>query len=214
MEPEERVMKVSRIAGLAIGAATMTVLLRAQSAEITANYSLLVYNPAKSLTGDRDLNGGGASFVYNFSKHLGLKAEFQGYASTTLTYHLTEIPGIVPSSGKFNTQANMFTYLFGPQFNVFLKRNRLFAETLFGGAYSDAYANLFKTAQVASLSAYKNGFAMALGGGLDVGLGEHTALRVAQFDYFLTRYEWRPLGINNQSNFRYQAGVVFVMGGD
>jgi len=31
-------------------------------------------------------------------------------------------------------------------------------------------------------------------------------------DYFLTRYEWKPIGINNQSNFRYQAGVVFAFG--
>ena len=42
---------------------------------------------------------------------------------------------------------------------------------------------------------------MAVGGGLDIAIAEHVALRPIQFDYFMTRYEWKALGINNQSNF-------------
>ncbi len=188
-------------------------LAQAQKYEATVNYSLMVYNPAKSLAGDRDLNGGGGSFTRNLGDYFALKAELQGYATTTLTYHVTATPGVVPGTGTFSTQANMFTYLFGPQFNFAASRARIFGETLFGGAYTNAYADLFKAAGVTSLSTENNGFAMAFGGGIDVKIGRRTALRPAQFDYLLTRYEWKPIGINNQSNFRYQAGVVFAFGG-
>jgi hypothetical protein len=181
----------------------------AQTYEATVNHSLMVYNPAKSLAGDRDLNGGGGSFTRNLGDYFALKAELQGYATTTLTYHVTATPGVVPRTGTFSTQAYMFTYLFGPQFNFAASRARIFGETLFGGAYTNAYAELFKAAGITSLSADNNGFAMAF----DVKIGGHTALRPAQFDYLLTRYEWKPIGINDQSNFRYQAGVVFAFGG-
>jgi hypothetical protein len=179
---------------------------QAPKAEVSVDYSLLVYNPAKNLSGSRNLNGGGGSFVYNFGKYIGVKGEFQGYGSTTATFHLT--------NGTFNTQANMFTYLFGPQVSIPTKRVRIFGETLFGGAYTNGYANLFKAAGLTSLGTDNNGFAMAFGGGVDIPAGRHIAFRVAEVDYLLTRYEWKSIGINNQSNFRYQAGVVFAFGGD
>jgi hypothetical protein len=50
---------------------------------------------------------------------------------------------------------------------------------------------------------------MAIGGGLDFQVADYLALRPVQLAYFLTRYEWKQIGINNQSNFRYQGGVVF-----
>jgi hypothetical protein len=108
----------------------------------------------------------------------------------------------------------MFTYLFGPQFNFGRDGKRIFGEALFGGASTNTYASLFKSANITGLSAGTNGFAMAFGGGLDIAIADHVALRPIQFDYFMTRYEWKPLGINNQSNFRYQAGLVFVFGND
>lgn len=182
----------------------------AQKAEATLNYSLIVYNPAKSLAGDRDLNGGGGSYGYNLGEYLTLKGEFEGYTTTTLTYHVTATAGGIPESGTFTSQGNMFTYLFGPQVNAYPKRTRLFGEALFGGASTNAYANFFKAAHVSGLSASNNGFAMAFGGGLDIPFSKHMAIRAVQFDYFMTRYEWKALGINNQSNFRYQAGVLYA----
>lgn len=182
----------------------------AQVGEASANYSLLVYNPAKSLAGDRDLNGGGGSIGINLGPFVTMKGEFEGYATTTLTFHL---PATANSSGgTFNTQGNMFTYLFGPQINMVRHRKRFFGEALFGGAYSNVYANLFKAANVTGLSSSNNGFAMAFGGGFDFPVARHVAIRPAQLDYFMTRYEWKALGINNQSNFRYQAGLVFILG--
>lgn len=183
----------------------------AQRGELSVNYSLLVYNPAKSLAANRDLNGGGGSIGLNFGDYFSIKAEFQGYEATTLTFHLAESAN--SPAGTFSTEGNMFTYLFGPQLTIPLHRKRIFGEALFGGANTNAYANLFKAADVTGLSATNNGFAMAVGGGFDFAITKHMALRPVQLDYFLTRYEWKPLGINNQSNFRYQGGLVFLLGG-
>ena len=182
----------------------------AQNAEISANYSLVVYNPARSLAGDRNLNGGGGSVGFALGEYFTLKGEFQGYATTTLTYHLPHTAN--SPGGTYQSQGNMFTYLFGAQVNFPMARKRLFGEALFGGANTNAYANLFRAANVTGLKASNNGFAMAFGGGIDIELSRRVGFRPAQFDYFLTRYEWKPLGINNQSNFRYQAGLVFLVG--
>jgi hypothetical protein len=193
-----------------ISAASASQRTYPQNEEVSLNYSVVVYNPARSLAGDRNLNGGGGSVGFPFGEYLTLKGEFQGYATTTLTFHVPPTANSV--AGTYKSQANMFTYLFGPQLNLPMVKKRFFGEALFGGAYTDAYANLFRAANVKGLSASNNGFAMAIGGGLDLEISRRVGFRPAQLDYFLTRYEWRPLGINNQSNFRYQAGLVFLLG--
>ena len=180
----------------------------AKNGEASVNYSLVVYNPAKSLAGERTLNGGGGSVGFNLGDYLTLKAELQGYATTTFTFHLPASTNT--AGGTFQSQANMFTYLFGPQFNFPMVKKRIFGEALFGGANTGAYGSLFRAANVTGLSANNNGFAMAVGGGIDLAISKHVGLRPAQLDYFLTRYEWKQIGINNQSNFRYQAGLVFA----
>jgi hypothetical protein len=184
-----------------------------QGNEVTVNYSLVVYNPAKGLSANRILNGGGGSFAKLYGEYFGVKGEFQGYGTTTLTYRVTATPGLIPATNSISTQGNMFTYLFGPQIIIPTPKGYLFAETLFGGAYTNAYANLFKAAGITSLSTSNNGFAMAFGGGIDIPVSSNVAIRPVQLDYIMTRYEWKPIGINNQSNFRYQAGMVVRWGG-
>lgn len=194
-----------------VGLTTSSQAAYAQSREASLNYSFVVYNPAKSLADSRELNGGGGSLGLNLGEYLTLKGEFEGYGSTTFSFHLPQTPN--SDGGTFETKGDMFTYLFGPQLNIPMDKKQLFGEALFGGAYTNAYANLFRAAGVTGLSASNNGFAMVFGGGFDFAISRHLGLRPAQFDYLLTRYEWKPLGINNQSNLRYQAGIVFVFGG-
>jgi len=186
----------------------------AQKAEVSVDGSLLVFYPAKGLAGAVNLYGGGGSFVYNFSKHVGLKSEFQGYLSRTSEFKINANPPTVPTGGTFDSQMNMFTYLFGPQlsFPVPSTNVRVYGEALFGGAYTNAYTNFFKTANITSLSTSNNGFAMAFGGGVDLGITPHVAFRLAELDYLRTRYQWQTLGINNQNNVRFQSGVVFAWG--
>jgi peptidoglycan-associated lipoprotein len=58
---------------------------------------------------------------------------------------------------------------------------------------------------------------MAFGGGVDIGLTRHLAIRAAQVDYLRTQFSARDalltglsssLG-NRQNSMRYSAGVVF-----
>jgi hypothetical protein len=54
-------------------------------------------------------------------------------------------------------------------------------------------------------------FAMTAGGGIDVTVSRHLAVRPVQAEYFLTKF---PDGADNrQNNFRYSAGIVFRFGG-
>jgi hypothetical protein len=49
-----------------------------------------------------------------------------------------------------------------------------------------------------------------IGGGIDIPVTPKIAIRPVQFDYLLTRFgNAFTAGNNNQSNFRYQAGVQF-----
>ena len=57
-------------------------------------------------------------------------------------------------------------------------------------------------------------FTQALGGGLDVSLNKHFALRLAQMDWVLTRYTNPINDTNNQHSFRYLGGVVFTLGAE
>ena len=198
------------------------------SSEVGANYSFVIYHPAKGLADSRTLNAGGGYLAHNFSDHFTLKGEFEKYTSTKLTFHLTDTSDPTHSKAvTVNTQANMFTYMFGPQVNILVDRKRIFGEALFGGANTNAYADLFKNYLITSHSAVNSGFAMAIGGGLDFMLSKHFGVRPIQLDYFMTRYAWKynvysfdtstqppkiqPTveAINNQSNFRYQGGLIF-----
>jgi hypothetical protein len=48
---------------------------------------------------------------------------------------------------------------------------------------------------------------MIAGGGVDIGVTRHLAIRPAEADYFMTRLE---NGLNDrQNNFRFSAGIIF-----
>jgi len=90
-----------------------------------------------------------------------------------------------------------------------------FVETIFGGAHSNFYGNLFKyctsgNCVAASKSPSNNAFDFLIGGGNDILVTPKITIRPVQFEYLLTRFgNAFTGGNNNQSNFRYQAGVVF-----
>ena len=86
-------------------------------------------------------------------------------------------------------------------------------EALFGGAHTNLCGNIYNNCPgctVISKSPSNNAFDFLISGGIDIPLGEHFAIRPAQFDYLLTRFgNDFTAGNNNQSNFRFQAGVQF-----
>jgi hypothetical protein len=173
--------------------------------EVTGDYSYIHANPQNNnIIPTFSLNGGGGSGAFYFSKYIGIEAEFQGYGS--YTHNIITPGGVVSASG------NLFTYNVGPVVKFRTSHFEPFVEALFGGAHSNFYGNLYKNCGGAcvSKSPSNNAFDFLIGGGIDIPLGEHFSIRPAQFDYLLTRFgNDFTGGNNNQSNFRFQAGVQF-----
>ncbi len=93
------------------------------------------------------------------------------------------------------TRISQYEYLFGPRFTARTARATLFAHVLVGG----------NTLRLAGTST--NGFAWAVGGGLDYNAGRHLAIRVIQADYLRTRLS--NLWFNDA---RLGIGLVFKFG--
>ena len=63
--------------------------------------------------------------------------------------------------------------------------------------------------QLTGLTLSNNAFAMTVGGGFDVNLSRHFAVRPAQVDYLLTRFDELNTNAQTQNNLRVSTGVVF-----
>lgn len=138
-----------------------------------------------------NFNGGSSSIVVNFTPVFGLVGDFGIYHNNT--------------SG---VGTNQFTYLFGPQFAIRGNdRFTPFFHVLMGGAHQSERSSVSSN----SSSNSGNAFAVAAGGGLNVHVSPHIAIRVAQIDYLLTKFQ--DGRDDRQNNVRVSAGVVFRWGG-
>jgi hypothetical protein len=172
--------------------------------EITGLYSYFRFNPENSGTlSSHSLNGGGADVSFFFTKMIGIKAEFAGYQTASFTY--------TNGTATATATANLFTYNAGPVFKFRSGHFEPFAEALFGGAHSSFYGNLCHAIEGCFVNnPSNNAFDFVLGGGIDIPLSHSIAFRPAQVDYVLTRFgNGFTSGNQNQSNFRYQAGIQF-----
>jgi len=190
-------------------------------AEVYGDYTYMQFNPTITGLQSRALNGGGGGFQINLGNYFGLKGDSQGYGSTQWTQNVTSPigtpAGIIPV-GTYKTNANMFTYMFGPVIRMPAKRVTPFAEVLFGGSNTNLYGNLsnviIEGGGTINAVATQHPFTMAFGGGLDVNVNKHVAVRLGELDYVLTRYTNPITSTNNQNNFRYLGGIVFRFGGE
>jgi len=119
-------------------------------------------------------NGGSASGAYNVTPWLGVVGDFGGYHTDT-----------------DGASGNLFTYLFGPRINFRQGKFTPFVQGLLGGGH------------LTGPGFSSNAFAMTLGGGLDWNASERIGIRVAQVEYFMTRFG------NTQNGVRVSTGVVF-----
>jgi len=157
----------------------------APKAEVFGGYSYLRANPGLGAPGF-NLNGGSGSISYNLTSAIGIVADFG-------VYHA----GNIYDSG---VSGNIFSYTFGPKFVYRSGKVEPFAQALFGGARASGEGTS------------SNAFAMALGGGVDVKIAEHVAIRLIQAEYVMTRFN--IVGVaTDQNNVRISAGVVFRFGG-
>jgi hypothetical protein len=158
-----------------------------------------------------NFNGWEGQLTYNFNRHFGATGDFNGYYRNTSAFS--------PLAG-FSISANqrLYTYLFGPTATARFGKNSVFGHALFGAAHSTVGAG-FTAPIIGSFSTgvnSANAFAMALGGGVDIGLNRIFAIRPAQVDYLYTHFgtfDALTTGLSNntsnhQNGFRYSAGIV------
>lgn len=187
-------------------------------AETAFDYSYVRYAPNFPGSQGHSLNGGGGAFVLNINRFLGIKADLQGYGSSTSFFSLAP-SATFPRGVSANAQGNLFTYLFGPQIKIHSPKIQPFVHLLFGGAHSNVYGNAFSAVCLPSSGACaiskapsNNAFAMSFGGGIDIPIGHTLSIRPAGVDYLYTNFTNR-FNNSNQNNFRYTAGINLNLGG-
>jgi hypothetical protein len=144
--------------------------------------------PPQAGTAHPVLNGWEFSGVNNFHLGLGVAADVGG------SY------GQFGASGKYTgAPTHLLTYMFGPQYR-FPGRISPFVHALIGGAHETVGASALGI----SVPSSSNGFAAALGGGLDIKLNRLVWLRAIQLDYLSTRFQSA-----RQNQVRISTGLAF-----
>jgi Outer membrane protein beta-barrel domain len=147
-------------------------------AEVFGGYQYTRIEPGRGIGGE-NFNGWNAAVTGNVNPWLGVTGDFSGAYKS--------ISGV---------SLKQHTFMFGPTVASHSSdKFTPFVHALFGAARSSA--------SVSGAGVSDTSFAMALGGGVDVGVRSF-ALRLGQFDYLMTRF-----GGATQNNFRYSAGIVF-----
>jgi hypothetical protein len=177
--------------------------------EIPIGFSMINVHPNLAPITSFNVFGGGGQVDFNFGNYFGIKADLMGY---------TQGSGLrVSQNGQFlgNVNGNLFTYMFGPQIKKHTGVFQPFAEALFGAAHTNLYGNICRLESgCLSGSGDNNGFAMAFGGGLDIKVSKHVAIRPVEADYLFTRFSANHVNYTaNQNNFRYFGGFDFMFGG-
>ncbi|MGH9826438.1 MAG: hypothetical protein ACREDR_24685, partial [Blastocatellia bacterium] len=155
-------------------------------------------------------NGGTGSFAYNFTDRLAGVIELGGFHNGNIS--------------DFHIDNTWFTFMMGPRVSL-IKRSHTVVPSLhllLGGTHRSASVFLPPVTVAGEqlggerLSTSEFGFSMALGGALDIRVTKLIAIRPIELDYYLTRLGSTALGgfedFNNH-NLRYQAGVIFRIGG-
>jgi outer membrane protein OmpA-like peptidoglycan-associated protein len=176
--------------------------------EVPVGFSFVNVHPNLDPITSFNIFGGGGQFDVNFGRYWGLKADLMGYTQGSGLRNQLQQHGF---AGQVS--GNLFTYTFGPQIKKHTGMVQPFAEFLFGAAHTNAYAQAYDEIHgVVGGTRSNNGFAMNLGGGIDLRLTQHFTARPVEVDYMLTRFSIQSYTAN-QNNFRYFAGIVFTWGG-
>jgi hypothetical protein len=161
--------------------------------------------------GSNGFSGWEAQGTFNFNRYLGITADVSGASLTPFSFSV--------SGFSAGTYQHLNNYLFGPTVTANLGRSAVFAHALFGEARSSLGAGV-GIPIIGGLSTgltSANAFAMAFGGGIDIGLTRHLAIRAVQVDYLRTLFsasDALTTGLsgslaNRQNSFRYSTGIVF-----
>jgi len=178
--------------------------------ELFAGYSFWRAMPTYAVNRIAWLHGGNASVAYNLNTWLGLVADFGGYAADRFG------PGAPPTGGVVDADGKVYSYLFGPRLS-YRKSEWVtpFAQVLFGGAHATEVNLSGCTGVGCTPLSSENAFAMTAGGGLDIKVRRHIAIRLFQAEYLMTRFADASAFTGErvrQNNLRLSAGIVFRFG--
>jgi len=161
--------------------------------------------------GSTNFNGWDAQGTFNFVPHFGVTADFSGNSRM--------LNGVSFLGFSAGTQQHLYNFLFGPTATAYFGKTSVFGHALFGEQHASLSAGV-SVPILGGISApldSSNAFAMAFGGGVDIGLSRHFAIRAAQLDYVRTNFNSTDAltsGLstnlnNHQNSFRYSGGVVW-----
>jgi outer membrane protein OmpA-like peptidoglycan-associated protein len=149
--------------------------------------------PVNSLL-ESNPRGAGASITYNFNRWIGLTGDVSADLSSGET-------GIA----KRIDDAEFYNFSGGPKITFRTRRFSPFLEALVGS--HRVASELFR-------SDYEVGF--MVGGGLDLNLNRHWALRLIRADYVYSNHQFGPSSVVPATDIRgarLQSGLVFMWGG-
>jgi opacity protein-like surface antigen len=190
-------------------------------------YNWVRFSPNSSVAGTTglssfNLNGGDVQLAYTLHG-IGLVLDV-GAVHAGSVFSIANGP---------NVDHTLTNFVLGPRYTFHKsKRWMPFAQALFGGAHatSSTGVTLLQGGIVwpppgvilppgtiqpvnASVEADRTGFAMLVGGGLDIKVSKHIAFRPIGADYYLVRLPNFLTGNDtNKNHFRYSAGVNFLFG--
>jgi len=176
---------------LSLAAASAALAQESYSGDAAAAYHWVHSNAGPGQCGCFGLNGGGLSGAWNFRGPWSLVTDFSAEATSS-----------APTAGSSLT---LSSYLAGVRYRVpqpwlhGAHKPQPFAQLLLGAAHAGG--------GVAGIGDGSFGFAGRLGGGIDVPVNAHFAVRVIQMDYYLTHFA--NYVNDHQNNFLVGAGVVF-----
>ena len=139
-------------------------------------------------------DGGGAGITYDFNRWIGLTVDASAHVGGKGNTNATRIGN-----------ADAYNLDIGPQFKLRHRHFEPFAEVLFG---EDRLAP--------SAFHQDTSFGMLAGGGLDLPIWRHVAIRAVQADFVYANHHFGPspaVPVTNVRGLRLQAGVVFRFGG-
>ena len=180
--------------------------------ETFLGYSFVRFNPNSGYIPSFNANGGYGQFQYNVNRWFGGVVDAGAVSKGVLN--------------GFDISTTIASVTAGPRF-TYRNHSRFtpFAHILFGGAFASASVPVVGAVLppaiilpptgpiTARLTTSDSGFAMFVGGGLDIKLSKHIAFRPVGADYYLARANSILTGdTSNRNNFRYTAGINFLFG--
>lgn len=179
------------------------------------------YSAIGEVRDDEEFNAGFAaergievSVIRNFNKYFGIKGDFSFHPDTDKGRGTIVQPCAQPvcptATQDFQFKTRLFNFLVGPEIKG-RNRTRLtpFAHALFGVAHGRGTFTTSGTALNLNVTETDTGFAMALGGGLDVRVTKRFSVR-ASMDYnpaFITKTDAGSR--DRRDNVRISLGILF-----